>query len=182
MPPALFLSPDNPRTIKGMMIDCHVHVRDLESVDQLEDIRRYVGAERMGIVSVFYRHCINMNPASLVAKAKYPESFYLFLGLDHTAYFSHGKINPPSLVEQVNRAITMGADGIKMLENKPTHRKLVDIPIDDPYFEDYFSHVERLGIPIVWHVADPEEFWDPATTPKWAADKGWGYDETCMVS
>lgn len=160
------------------MLDCHVHVRDLESVDDLEGIRRRIGFERMNVVSVFYRQCINMNPASLVAKARYPDSFYVFLGLDHTTHFSGGAIKAPSLVEQIERAMAMGADGIKMLENKPTHRKLVDIPVDDPYFEEYFACLEQTGFPVVWHVADPEEFWDPATTPRWAAEKGWGYDET----
>jgi hypothetical protein len=89
-----------------------------------------------------------------------------------------GKMSTPSLVDQLDTAIALGADGIKMLENKPTHRKLVDIPVDGPYFEDYFTHLEETGFPVLWHVCDPEEFWDAELTPKWAAEQGWGYDET----
>jgi predicted TIM-barrel fold metal-dependent hydrolase len=30
-------------------------------------------------------------------------------------------------------------------------------------------------MPIVWHVNDPEEFWDPERIPGWAKERGWGY-------
>lgn len=160
------------------IVDCHVHLRDLSGVHELEAIRRHVGAERMNIVCVFSREDVNANPAALVAKAEYPDRFYVFAGLDHSSCFSDGVISTPSLVEQVDRLIAIGADGIKMLENKPTHRKLLDIPVDDPYFEQYFARLEETGLPALWHVCDPEEFWDPETTPIWAKEKGWGYDET----
>jgi hypothetical protein len=32
-----------------------------------------------------------------------------------------------------------------------------------------------LGVPIVWHVNDPEEFWDPERLPNWAKERNWGY-------
>jgi predicted TIM-barrel fold metal-dependent hydrolase len=51
----------------------------------------------------------------------------------------------------------------------------MDIPVTDSYFADYWARVEELGIPIVWHVNDPEEFWDPARIPGWAKEQNWGY-------
>lgn len=160
------------------IIDSHVHIRHVDQRAGMERIRAALGIERMNIVCIYSREVINHNPSGFATKVEYPGNFYVFGGLDHSAYWSDGKIETPSLVEQVDRLLAIGCDGIKMLENKPTHRKLVDIPIDGPYFEDYFAHVEKLGVAIVWHVADPEEFWDPATTPRWAAEKGWGYDKT----
>jgi Predicted metal-dependent hydrolase of the TIM-barrel fold len=62
-----------------------------------------------------------------------------------------------------------------MIEGKPTSRQRMDIPVTDPYFADYWARVEELGIPIVWHVNDPEEFWDPAKIPSWASERNWGY-------
>jgi hypothetical protein len=62
-----------------------------------------------------------------------------------------------------------------MIEGKPTSRQRMDIPVTDPYFVGYWARVEELGIPIVWHVNDPEEFWDPARTPGWAKERNWGY-------
>jgi len=160
------------------LIDSHVHLRHVNERSALERIRRYVGVERMNIVCIYGREVINHNPPAFATKAEYPDRFYVFGGLDHAAYWSDGRIETPSLVEQVDRLLAIGCDGIKMLENKPTHRRMVDIGIDGPYFADYFAHVEALGVPIVWHVNDPEEFWYPDLTPGWAAERGWGYDET----
>ena len=160
------------------LVDSHVHLRNLRDIENLEAIRRHIGFERMNIVCLFSREGVNNNASAFAAKARYPESFCFFGGLDHSEYFSGGKIKTPSLAEQVDRLMAIGADGIKMLENKPTHRRILDIPVDGPYFEEHFAHLEGNGIPVVWHVCDPEEFWNPETTPSWAKSRGWGYDET----
>lgn len=158
------------------VIDCHVHLRDFDSVPNLNIVRGYLGIERMNIVCTINPQSVNANPPALVAKAHFPEQFYLFAGLDHAAHFSGGRLQTPSLAEQAERLVAMGADGIKMLENKPTSRKFLDVPVDSDYFEEYFARVEALGVPLLWHVADPEEFWDPEWTPAWAKERGWGYD------
>jgi hypothetical protein len=62
-----------------------------------------------------------------------------------------------------------------MIEGKPTSRQQLAIPVTDAYYADYWARVEALGIPIVWHVNDPEEFWDPARIPGWARERNWGY-------
>ena len=75
-------------------------------------------------------------------------------------------------------ALGIGCDGIKMLEGKPTTRQYLDIPVDSDYFIDYFKQVEATGFPLLWHVNDPEEFWDADKIPGWAKDQNWGYNET----
>lgn len=162
------------------ILDCHVHLRRLGEVESLEAIRKYIGADRMNLVCIFARENVNDNHAAFVAKHERPDRYYVFGSLDHASQFMPGSISTPPLAEQLERLISIGCDGVKMLENKPTHRKLVDIPIDGPYFEEYFRYVESLGFPILWHVCDPEEFWDPETTPHWAKARGWGYDDTFM--
>lgn len=72
----------------------------------------------MNIVCTISRDNVNANPAAFVAKATFPERFYVFPGLDHSAYFSDEKIATPSLAEQVDRLIALGDDGIKMIETK----------------------------------------------------------------
>lgn len=160
------------------MIDSHVHLWRASDIENLEAIRQRIGFERMGIASVARRHSVNDNHAVYAAKAAYPDRYYAFVGLDHAALWSDGAIETPSLAEQVERAIATGADGLKLIETKPTH---YDLPIDGDYFAPVFDLAERAGLPILWHVADPEEFWDPDLTPGWAKAKGWGYDDTWIA-
>lgn len=162
-------------------IDCHQHAWGLDSLDNIRAIADHIGFEAVNIVCCIDDQQPNANPPALVAKALFPDRVYVFAGLDHSAYLSGGKVSTPPLAEQIDRLRALGADGIKMLENKPTARKMLDIPVDGPYFADYFAHAEETGIPILWHVADPEEFWDPDKTPGWAKERGWGYDESFVA-
>jgi predicted TIM-barrel fold metal-dependent hydrolase len=47
--------------------------------------------------------------------------------------------------------------------------------VTDSYYKEYWEKVEELGLPVVWHVNDPEEFWDPDKLPSWAKERNWGY-------
>lgn len=161
--------------------DGHVHLRDLNGVADLNATSEYVGLKRVNIVSEFGRDSINNNAPAFAAKAQYPDRFYVFASLDHTSYYTKGQVSTPSFTEQVDRMIALGADGFKVIETKPTARKWLDIPADDEYFEPFFARVEEKQFPLVWHVADPEEFWDPEKTPLWAKKRGWGYDDTFVA-
>lgn len=112
---------------------------------------------------------------SLYMKAMYPERFFVSAGLNHAEKLTAGEVSTPRLAEQVDEFVAMGCDGIKMIEGKPTSRQKMDVPVDALYFAEYWARVEELGLPIVWHVNDPEEFWDPDTLPDWAQARDWGY-------
>jgi len=129
----------------------------------------------MSLVATINRGKINENRPLFAAKMQHPELFYGFPGLDHSEYWLTGKTNPKTLASQVERMRRAGMDGFKLLEGKPTTVKILPVPADSPYLDDFFSECERTGMPLLWHVADPEEFWDPAKTPKWALSRGWGY-------
>jgi predicted TIM-barrel fold metal-dependent hydrolase len=163
-----------------VLIDSHTHIWKPEEIEGLNAIREAIGAEKMCIASVADAKTVNDNPALFAAKAAFPDRFYVFPALDHASHFSSGAVATPSLVEQVDRLIELGADGLKLIETKPTHRAMVDIPIDSEHYEAMFARLEETALPILWHVADPEEFWDPNLTPGWAKKQGWGYDETTI--
>jgi hypothetical protein len=78
------------------------------------------------------------------------------------------------LTAQVDAFVAAGCDGLKMID-KPTARRVMNVPVTDAYYADYWARVEELKLPIVWHVNDPEEFWEPAKLPAWARQLGWGY-------
>ena len=70
----------------------------------------------------------------------------------------------------------MGCDGIKLLEGKPTLRRRFPIPdFDSPAWEPFWAYAERKQIPLLWHVNDPEQYWNPDAVPVHARNSGWGY-------
>lgn len=160
------------------VVDSHGHLGRADLADNMIAVCDHLGFASMGLVCVINPTRVNDNAAAMAAKFRYPDRFYLLPGLDHSGYYSGGKLQPPSLADQARTLRALGADGIKMLEAKPTSRKFLDIPVDSDYFAEFFATVEEMRMPLVWHVADPEEFWDPKLTPSWARDRGWGYDDT----
>ncbi len=157
------------------IIDCHVHMGGMADEAAMLKIRDATGIEKIALVSIQNPTAGAGLPQSLYMKAQHPNVFFVFAGLNHAQKLSEGRVETPSLVEQVEGFVKIGCDGMKMIEGKPTSRQRMDIPVTDPYFADYWSCVEELGIPIVWHVNDPEEFWDPAKLPGWARERNWGY-------
>lgn len=158
-------------------IDCHVHLPGgIEAIDRLVEVARALDLEQMNVACIPDRNIVNTNPPAFVAKRRHPGLFYVFAGLDHAELFTKGAVKSLPLAEQAERLAALGADGIKMLETKPTCRKWLGEPGDGPYYAPFFARVEALGLPILWHTADPEEFWDRAAVPAWASSRGWDYD------
>lgn len=160
------------------IIDSHVHLRNLDHLGALRENRAATGVSRMNIVCVFGHDTVSDNPPGLAAKALYPDEFTLFCGLDHANALSGGRLHAPSYAEQATHLWDLGVDGFKLIETKPNYRKMLGLSLTDPVFGGFFEFLEQGGMPLVWHVADPEEFWHPERTPKWAAAQGWGYDST----
>jgi predicted TIM-barrel fold metal-dependent hydrolase len=157
------------------IVDGHVHMGRLDDESSMLQICKAAGIDKMNLVAIQDPQSWAEIPQSLYMKAQYPRRFYVFAGLNHAEKLSGGRVRTPSLAEQVDISVQMGCDGLKMIEGKPTARQRMDIPVTDPYFADYWAHVEELDIPIVWHVNDPEEFWDPERIPGWAKAQNWGY-------
>jgi predicted TIM-barrel fold metal-dependent hydrolase len=163
------------KEIEGGIIDGHVHMGGIDSEANMLAIREATGISKMGLVSIQDAEAGAGLPQSLYMKARHPQQFFVFAGLNHAQQLSEGQVQTPNLVEQVDNFVAIGCDGLKMIEGKPTSRQRMDIPVTDPYFADYWARVEELGLPIVWHVNDPEEFWDPDKIPGWAKKRDWGY-------
>ncbi|MCX7599190.1 MAG: amidohydrolase, partial [Armatimonadetes bacterium] len=157
------------------IIDGHVHMGSIDEEAGLLAICDTVGLGRVVLVSIQEPASGWGLPQSLYMKARHPGRFYVFAGLNHAARLSGGRVNRPGLGEQVAAFAAMGCDGIKMIEGKPTSRRQMNVPVTDAYYAEYWERVEELGLPIVWHVNDPEEFWDPQRLPGWAKKHDWGY-------
>ncbi len=160
--------------IKGIA-DNHVHMGNMAEERAMLDIREATGIDKMALVSIQNAEKGEGLAGSLYMKARHPELFYVFAGLNHATKLSGGRVKTRTLVEQVDLIKAMGCDGLKMVEGKPTSRQVMDVPVTDGYFADYWARVEEVGLPVVWHVNDPEEFWEPAKLPAWARALNWGY-------
>jgi predicted TIM-barrel fold metal-dependent hydrolase len=159
---------------KGI-VDGHVHMGSVAEEASILAIREATGIEKMNLVSIQNPAAGAGLPQSLYMKARHPGQFFVFAGLNHTQKLSGERIKTAQLAGQAERFMALGCDGLKMIEGKPTSRQRMNIPVTDPYFAEYWARVEGLSIPIVWHVNDPEEFWDPARIPGWAKERNWGY-------
>jgi len=157
------------------VVDCHLHLTSYEDISNLLEIVSEAGFHRVSALSIIDEKRINHNPDVLLLKTLHPEMFYAFGSLDYSLL---NGVSAPSLPNQVDRLLEIGFDGIKMVEGKPVYRKILKIRFDDHFYDEYFKRVEEAGLPVLWHVADPEEFWDPEKVPIWAREQGWFYDDT----
>lgn len=118
---------------------------------------------------------LNNNLQIILLKAAYPETVFAFGGLHHG--LSGFSDNAESYEDQINDLMEMGFDGVKMIEGKPTARKIFNKSLADPILDKYYAFCEKNGVPILFHVADPEEFWDIEKAPVVAKERGWFYAE-----
>jgi len=144
---------------------------------ELMDILDYTKTDLANLVIVPDKQRISSVPDALMVKYLYPTKIFVFGSLDVSQYFMHNKSVGKHFVKYVKRMLNCGIDGIKMIEGKPDIRRTVPIPdFDLPAWEPFWSFAEKIGLPILWHVNDPEEFWDASKIPSWAKSQGWSYE------
>jgi predicted TIM-barrel fold metal-dependent hydrolase len=161
------------------LIDGHTHIQFVSEAVGFSERLDGISANQVGVACQYENQITNTNPAGLVLKHSQPERFYLLAGLEHAALLYQADHSLP-LKDQPAALHSLGADGIKLLASKPTERKRLGTAVDGPYFEEFFAVCEKLDIPLLWHVADPEEFWEPERLPSWAQEQGWGYDSSYL--
>lgn len=155
--------------------DGHIHLLRVNDAEGLAAKLETAGVVRAGIACQDEGVTTNTNPAGFVLKARHPERFFLLAGLEHAQHM-HGADQALPLARQPSLLHALGAEGIKLLASKPTLRRALGEPLDGPYFAEFFAECAQRNIPLLWHVADPEEFWQPTELPAWAKQQGWGYD------
>ena len=108
-------------------------------------------------------------------KSQFPDRIFLFGCLSFKDLeASKGQ----SLVAQLDKLIEAGCDGLKLLFGKTDSRKFLNTALDSPLYAPLFERLEETAFPVVWHIADPEEFWDEKHLPEWAKGKNWSYDDS----
>jgi len=155
------------------VLDAHIHLPYPSQIQDLERLTHEMGIDRINLVSTPDIEAVNHNPTVLQYKALHPTTTYICGGLDHFSVQSNPARMPEAFAQQVIALSAAGFDGLKLLESKPIARKMINIPLDGPIYAPMWAEMEKLAFPVVWHVADPEEFWDPEKCPDWVKKSGW---------
>ncbi len=165
-----------------MTIDGHIHYSLPTEYEQLIEALDQTGCVKGNLVAQIDPIRATETVDVLYAKYNAKGRLYCFGALNPVLYYKRD-LMPKMMVEHVKEIMACGCDGIKMLEGKPSERKFFPVPdFDDEVWEPYWQYVEENRIPIVWHVNDPEEFWDDKKVPDWARRSGWFYAEGDWVN
>lgn len=164
------------------IIDAHTHYftgPEAERADTYLAWQESCGVSRLNALMMTVDGGGNTNPTGLYLKARYPQRLWLFAALDYSAIITGVDHRwTRSLPDQIDSLIAAGFDGLKLLNGKPTERKALGIALDSPVYEGCLARAEERGFPLLWHVNDPEQNWDPEQVPESVKERGWYYDSS----
>ena len=164
-----------------MLIDGHVHYDYPSNPKKLLEVLEITNCDYLCLESQIHSKKINQNFDVFYAKSVCKGKVYVDIALDLYLYYNQDKMD--EMPKYISSMMGCGADGVKMIEGKPTERKMFPIPnFDDLVYDSTFSYLEEKQIPITWHVNDPEEFWDEEKVPHWAKRSGWFYADGTYVN
>lgn len=144
-------------------IDSHIHYALPLEPETLISFMDRNGIDKANLVLVPSKQRLTAVPDALMAKSKYPDRFYVFTSFDVSEYFKHGKEIGKYLAKFVENMRRCGCDGLKIIEGKPSMRKMMGaIPdFDAPCWEPLWDYLEETQLPVLWHLNDPESCWGP---------------------
>jgi predicted TIM-barrel fold metal-dependent hydrolase len=159
------------------IIDGHVHFVHPELMDDILALMDAVPCTRFNLVCLPNLDGTTQNAAALAFKEHHPERVFLSGALAYGPALADLAHAPSNLAAQVRALQAQGFDGLKLIEGKPQVRKLLPYPLDGPLYAPLWAVLEQEQVPVVLHVADPDEFWDAERCPTWARDSGWDYSD-----
>jgi len=155
--------------------DMHIHAFNVNSFDTILTMINEYQYEYITVLST--SSCGGKwqanNFVTLALKSMLPDRVFAYGSFDYPQ--GGGVYTPQIALEQLKNLVVCGFDGVKMLECKPNVRQKTGVAIDSGYYDLAFAYMEKEGIPLVLHVADPEEFWSKELCPDWVADSGFDW-------
>ena len=171
------------------VIDGHIHLQRLNDdfggnfIHGVEWYREEFGMQAVNLAAMpcAYRD-VSQNIMCFLYKLADPHT-YVHAGLTYKEYpVNLSCADPFDLVEQYNELMQIGADGIKMLEGKPSVYRYIQAPLCDKYYDKFFETAEKDGTHILMHACDPIEFWDISKASEENIKKGWYYGDGQHIS
>ncbi len=161
-------------------MDSHMHMRtatgDVEELfAKIQSLTDGGSVRAINIASLppWDDQALDQNALAILFKARHPRTTYAFGGL---SYNFPGRANEQlDYAEQARRLLAMGFDGIKMIEGKPSMRKMTHLALNAPAYDRFYTLLEKSQVPVLLHLGDPEGFWDKAYVEKWSIPREWTY-------
>jgi len=164
------------------VLDSHIHYGHPSFMPGLMDILDNLCVDRLNVVCTPHQTRLSLVPDALHLKAHFPDRVYVFGGMDISALFIAPEQAGAVFADYVDTLLNLGCDGVKMIEGKPEMRKMLPIPpFDSEVYAPYWARLAERGTPVIFHVNDPEEFWDRARIPDWAREQGWFYGDGSFI-
>lgn len=170
------------------VIDGHIHLQHWfdengkNFIDGVEWYKDFFGMRSISLAAMpcAYRD-VTQNFMCLLYKLAAPNT-YVHAGITYQSYpVDVNNVGDMDPLTQYNELMEIGADGIKMLEGKPSVYRYVKVPLCDPFYDPFFSQAEKDGTNILMHACDPDGFWDRSKVSEEEVKKGWFYGDgtTC---
>ena len=99
---------------------------------------------------------------AFIRASKYPDRFRVFANVDWNGAGGPGWTE--RAVSRLEQSIANGAIGLKIFKNLGLTAKKADgsrLKVDDPVLKPIWDTCARLNIPVLIHVAEPQEFFSP---------------------
>lgn len=164
------------------LIDGHVHFVHQHFLGEMLSLFELMRASRAHLVCIPNPDATNHNPAARYFKKKFPDMVYISGALSYQPLLVDAPNVPELLAAQITALKASGFDGFKLIEGKPEVRKLLPYSLDGPLYDLMWRELEREAFPVVFHVGDPDEFWDAELCPEWAKRSGWDYSDGSFPS
>lgn len=167
------------------VIDTHIHIRGYWDIERTlgvsQQIAKYSHLDACNVLALtaWDSDSVAQNVLCMACKALYPKT-YAYGGFD---YFYDGiDASEKGRLEHLKNLLEMGFDGIKLIETKPSSRKKIGIGLNDSSYSLCFSYLEKEQLPVIWHVADPEENWVESKCDPYAKELGWYYGDSTFLT
>ena len=151
--------------------DVHIHAINGFFAKQILAMVDELGYERFVMLSSasFMPLLLGNNILCAAVKLKRAGRGYAFASFH---YPETGAPGPDEMLAQAALFHELGFDGIKMEDGKPSVRRRLGLPLNDPAYDPMFSFLEMADMPLLYHVNDPDEFWNRDLMPQWAKAQG----------
>lgn len=151
---------------KYPVIDIHSHTGPSEAT-----IERLIGEMDALNLRVLNNLSGGSDPAAIKQKvdfiraSKYPDRFRVFANVDWNGAGAPGWAE--KTVARLEQAIANGAIGLKVFKNLGLTARAANggrLKVDDPALKPVWEACARLDVPVLIHVAEPQEFFSPLDT------------------